>query len=413
MNEKRWSKVNECPEFLELISAYADSELTEPDMQRVQEHLGACESCSATLEIYREFTAAVDESGVCAPASLRDNVMEKVLSGDAAPRRGNMKRLKPISHYLLRYAPVAACLAIALLTLPWFINTLSRTQSGMEAVPLLAGRADDAQEMAPAHGEEMQKPLATPDENSGGNENFNSIPTPSPDVADTTPIVSVPDEPAVPTDDPPPAGTPDPGRQGVPDRQPDPQPPHNDTDSNSVPDDNYPDEDSPVIGPNEDRVEEPVYDFPEDSDGDTGMAPESPSEGSGGLPESPIEDPAAPLAPPAPGGSPGTEDGGGTVAEIPDAAPGSGTGGSPGDAFDLIGDFSDAYALITICGELPDILREYKRESMDGRAGWDALYRIPRAEAQGLIDELTGCAGVDIAIKNRNGVYAAVLYTSG
>jgi anti-sigma factor (TIGR02949 family) len=111
--------VNGCAEYIELISAYADGELTDAEKRRLEDHLGACESCSALLDIYREISIATDEACLPAPDALRTGVMEKILSGDIARLAGNEKRRKTVYIVLSRYVPAAACLAVILLALPW------------------------------------------------------------------------------------------------------------------------------------------------------------------------------------------------------------------------------------------------------------------------------------------------------
>jgi len=103
--------VDKCIDYLELLSAYIDGELTEYDRKRVEEHLETCENCSAILDLYRETSVSANEWGVPAPEALRAGVMEKIL-----------KRPKIIRIALTRYLPVAACLAVMLITLPWIID---------------------------------------------------------------------------------------------------------------------------------------------------------------------------------------------------------------------------------------------------------------------------------------------------
>jgi len=126
--------VNECVEYLELVSAYADDELTISEKRRVKEHLDTCESCSALLELYREISAAADESIVPAPAELLVGVMEKVRQESKTIRSDNEKRRKIIRLALTRYVPLAACLAVVLLTLPLVID-LIRPAYDMETSP--------------------------------------------------------------------------------------------------------------------------------------------------------------------------------------------------------------------------------------------------------------------------------------
>ena len=121
--------MSRCADYLELISAYADGELTEPDRRRVEEHLEACGQCSAILGVYREISIAANEACVPAPDALRDGVMEKVLGGGAAGSgaAGSKPRLVRIA--IARYLPLAACLAVMLISLPWVISNF-RGQTG-------------------------------------------------------------------------------------------------------------------------------------------------------------------------------------------------------------------------------------------------------------------------------------------
>jgi len=114
--------VNSCTEYSELLSAYADNELSDHDKQRMEDHLTVCESCASLLSIYREITSAAVESEVPAPDALRTGVMaaierEQVLRTDVYSRRRKIIRTS-----LAAIIPLAACLAIALLTLPRFMN---------------------------------------------------------------------------------------------------------------------------------------------------------------------------------------------------------------------------------------------------------------------------------------------------
>ena len=134
--------MNDCAEYFELISAYADGELSEFDKQRCEAHLSGCERCSALLGLYREIPAALQEAGVLAPDALCDGVMGRISEGNAALTETEtdadantnteaetdteadikVKRRKTVRAVFLRYVPVAACLALLLATLPRFSN---------------------------------------------------------------------------------------------------------------------------------------------------------------------------------------------------------------------------------------------------------------------------------------------------
>jgi len=147
--------VSSCTEFIELISAYADGELTGSDKQRLKEHLGVCENCSAILDLYREISVAAEESGAPVPDALRDGVMEKVLLEDAHGAGDTGKNRKVIRMVLTRYVPIAACLAVALITLPNVMNNSGGQDSYGNVAPMEAGAPETAAPAAPA-------PAATP-----------------------------------------------------------------------------------------------------------------------------------------------------------------------------------------------------------------------------------------------------------
>jgi hypothetical protein len=104
-----------CPELEDVLSAYADSELDESNNRQVEDHLAVCESCSAFLEMYREISVSVNESNAPVPDALRIGVMNRVLHEDT-PRAAEAEAKRRWHHvFFTRYAPVAACLAVAFL----------------------------------------------------------------------------------------------------------------------------------------------------------------------------------------------------------------------------------------------------------------------------------------------------------
>jgi len=154
--------VNKCIDYLELLSAYVDGELTEYDRKRVEEHLETCENCSAILDLYREMSVASDEGCIPAPEALRAGVMEKVLSGetDSVDDAAKPKRQKIIRITLKRYIPVAACLAVMLLTLPWIINYRDGKTGESSYAP---AAAPELLTVAPAQPKEAQDSISKPE----------------------------------------------------------------------------------------------------------------------------------------------------------------------------------------------------------------------------------------------------------
>jgi len=110
--------MNNCVEYLDLISAYADDELSESDKNRVEAHLSVCDSCFSTLELYRSISVVVSEARVQAPQSLSLKVMEEISNIGIKQSSAEPRRSKQINILLTRYVPMAACLVLVLLSLP-------------------------------------------------------------------------------------------------------------------------------------------------------------------------------------------------------------------------------------------------------------------------------------------------------
>ena len=114
-----------CVKFEELISAYIDKELNETDQMFIEEHLKSCDDCLNLFVLYREMSVSFTGSIVQPPPELSDKVMDIVRNSNYIPRREPSGRVKIHGNarkMFNRYFPVAACLAIALLALPYFLN---------------------------------------------------------------------------------------------------------------------------------------------------------------------------------------------------------------------------------------------------------------------------------------------------
>jgi len=108
--------MKKCSEINELLSAYSDNELTKSEKQTVEEHLAACENCSALLEIYRKISISIDEASAPVPEALRIGVMNRIRSESLSVGKETAKK-KWWQHQVLltRLAPIAACLAVVVL----------------------------------------------------------------------------------------------------------------------------------------------------------------------------------------------------------------------------------------------------------------------------------------------------------
>jgi len=100
---------------MELISAYADGELSDSDKLLVENHISECESCSVLLDIYREISASIIETSADAPDALRIGVMNRVLYEDIPNVIENKKQRGRFHFALTRFAPIAACLVVGVL----------------------------------------------------------------------------------------------------------------------------------------------------------------------------------------------------------------------------------------------------------------------------------------------------------
>jgi len=66
-------------EYIDLISAYADDELSEHDRARVEAHLAQCRDCAELLEAYREMSRSVEEASIPVPEHFCESVMARIL----------------------------------------------------------------------------------------------------------------------------------------------------------------------------------------------------------------------------------------------------------------------------------------------------------------------------------------------
>jgi len=340
---------------MELISAYADGELSGSDERLVREHLDECESCSALLALYREISVAVDESGVPAPEALRGRVMERVLGDNAAqvstaPAAGNVNKRKQARVMLLRYVPIAACLAIMLISMPWIINTLNRTSYDSEApeVSLLQATVYDS-----------------PDEDNG-----------SMRFAGGSGTARMED------------GAPAP--EAAPDAVPE----------------------LPAAIPAPSEADARLY-FDDDNFDGAEFTTGTPVTTGGEAQSDPSSvDMASPIQPePSATSQPTGDDA--AWSRNADAEPEAVFDLPMDGVLDLLEHFSDAYAWIELTGDLPKMLESYDPEPLDGWLDWEVYYVISRSAAQELIKETHTREGFTLTINHKDGSYAIVLYSSG
>ena len=384
-------------EYLELISAYADDELTESDRGRVEEHLSVNENCSALLGLFREISAASVESCVPAPDALCSGVMDEIRRAEAivaagtadvagaadAPivkietarnaagaadsantantdpgtarktvGAGNEKKNNIVRLALTRYLPVAACLALVLIALPWVINTNDRSGGGQTNELYPVAMMDDA----------------------FGSSAPEAMPDAAWDAAWDAPAEAG-------------GGTADSGMAGRAD----------------------------TAGEADMAGDYNLREYPTGESGSGGSV--------SGTPPAPSSAPPAEPQPEPGGADAGIEGEAQMGNSFTDAAEDdfeapplqSAEGGSffpaPAAAPDILSEYSDAYAWIEIRGPLPDLLAGYTPVPLGGEYHFEMFFKIPSSVAQELIDEIRASQGIAILVSNRDSEYAIVLYS--
>ena len=156
--------MNNCLNFMELISSYIDGEISETEKKNLEAHIETCESCASFLRAYKGISSAVEAGETVPPPSLRENVMAKIKSGPAILNAHENDRSKIIRLTLRRYVPLAACVAIIILAMlpisrQW--NSKSKPDAGTNmAMPPSAAPVPSPSALAPSGG--LQRNETTP-----------------------------------------------------------------------------------------------------------------------------------------------------------------------------------------------------------------------------------------------------------
>jgi len=130
---------------MEHLSAYADGELSGTDKRQMEAHLISCTNCSELLNLYRKMSEAEDVSNVPVPDALLSGVMERV-HNDGSRYEKNSNRHNRTQRTLMRYAPIAACLLIVLLAIPFAVPHLMAADDAAPAAELAAAAPEYALE---------------------------------------------------------------------------------------------------------------------------------------------------------------------------------------------------------------------------------------------------------------------------
>ena len=379
-----------CEEYVELISVYADGELSESDKGKVEAHLNECADCSSILAVYREISETMEDSKIPAPESVRVGVMEKIEKTREERIAANLKKSGRVSIILTRYVPIAACLVFLLLTIPRFFGTgrdMNNSKSDAAlSVPSATGFAAGSGSAGGHDGGSTSN--ESNDDRNGTTENVNapdnilssSAPQAAPEPA--SPNQSAPP----PSQAPVPAPTTSPGQSAPPPSQaPVPAPTTSPATNTPAP------SSAPSPSPGTTFNETPTSggaSIPTDTNQDT---PENTDRSDKAEPEeNPIVTPPVNAAPPPPGYT------------------GPETGLLPDD--DSVGYNDNVFALITICGGKPAALSGYTPLSIADNG--EEYYEIPRAAAEALIMEVTEPGRIAVTYLNDNGTFAIVYYTA-
>ena len=142
-----------CEEYAALLDLYVDGELSPEEMAAVQEHLDQCPDCRRYVDEILEIRAAfpdVEETPV--PAGFADGVMEAIRAASPAP--GKTARRKTGRRWIKVLAPLAACIAVAVLVTPLQPWEHSRQEAAQVAQDVAAEESVQAEpQTEPASGD--------------------------------------------------------------------------------------------------------------------------------------------------------------------------------------------------------------------------------------------------------------------
>ena len=134
----------DCRQMRDLISCYADGELSGPEKQTLEQHLKLCPSCRSVLSIYESISSSMDESMKEPPTDFTDSVMSAVkkLPEHNITSITQKSRKKAAKRIVISFAAAAACLTLVLVASPLFFG--SRTASTKDASLSMQTSEDEA-----------------------------------------------------------------------------------------------------------------------------------------------------------------------------------------------------------------------------------------------------------------------------
>ncbi|NLT12936.1 MAG: zf-HC2 domain-containing protein [Clostridiales bacterium] len=136
----------ECRKYRDMISPYADDELSGNAKDELERHLEMCASCRSLLLIYQNINVSAAGSLVEPPDSFTESVMSKIkaLSENSdAGRHAEDKHKRSTRSVIISIVAAAACLALAFIVSPGLFGLMG-TRNSASTVPMASAAPDSA-----------------------------------------------------------------------------------------------------------------------------------------------------------------------------------------------------------------------------------------------------------------------------
>jgi hypothetical protein len=140
----------DCRKYKEMISPYADGELSGNDKMELEAHLEECAACRSLLSLYKSIAGTAADSLAEPPEHLTESVMNKVRMlpmSEAGGRTAASKQKKTQRSVIISFVAAAACLALAFIVSPQLFGFGSSTNM-TTAVPMASAAPSVAYDAA-------------------------------------------------------------------------------------------------------------------------------------------------------------------------------------------------------------------------------------------------------------------------
>jgi hypothetical protein len=149
--------VADCAKYKDLISSFADGELSDKEETEVRKHLDDCPVCQALLTACQSITEACEVSMEEPPEAFAGSVMERIraLPAETAPVAG-AKKSRSVRPFIISFVAAAACLALVFIISPQLFSfggsskTASSAASSAVPAPMLQAQASQARDTGSA-----------------------------------------------------------------------------------------------------------------------------------------------------------------------------------------------------------------------------------------------------------------------